>query len=88
MNAIEFQYISKKTKQRHILNKEIKKDLLEEGIQLLEEWVKRRNLLPNGTQLVVSMTIRDVEPVILQIEDQRSSSKVDEILARPLKDLQ
>lgn len=70
------------------MNKEIKKDLLEEGIQLLEEWVKRRNLLPNGTQLVVSMTIRDVEPVILQIEDQRSSSKVDEILARPLKDLQ
>lgn len=70
------------------MNKEIKKDLLEEGIQLLEEWVKRRNLLPNGTQLVVSMTIRDIEPVILQIEDQRSSSKVDEILARPLKELQ
>lgn len=70
------------------MNKEIKKDLLEEGIRLLEEWAKKTIQLPPGSQLVVNMSIRDVDPVILKIEDQRSSSRIDEILARPLKDLQ
>ena len=70
------------------MNKKIKEDLLKEGIRLLEEWAKKRNLIPTGSQLVVSMTIRDIEPVVLQIENQKPSIDVDEILARPLKELQ
>lgn len=70
------------------MNVSITDDLVREATELLENWARSKNLLPNGKQLVVSMSVKDVPPVTLEIEDEKSSDYLDNLLSQSVEMLE
>jgi hypothetical protein len=63
-------------------------DLVKEATHLLERWAKKRNLLPSGKQLLVTISIKSSATVELKINSQGSPDEIDELLSQPIEILQ